>query len=127
MTKEDYIKTSLADTVQNLQLENDIGAVIVGFDEYFSYPKMIKAASYASNPSCHFIATNTDERFPVGTNIVLPGSGAIVRAIETCAERQAYVMGKPNPYIADYILNKYGIDPARTLMIGDRLKFFLIK
>lgn len=101
-------------------MEDDIGAVVVGFDEYFSYPKMIKAASYASNPSCHFIATNTDERFPVGINIVLPGSGAIVKAIETCAEREAYVLGKPNSFMADFIIDKYNVDPKRTLMIGDR-------
>lgn len=106
--------------MQNLQLDEDVGAVIVGFDEHISYPKMIKAASYANNPSCHFIATNTDERFPVGINIVLPGTGAIVKAIETCAEREAYVLGKPNSFIADFIIKNYGVNPQRTLMIGDR-------
>lgn len=103
-----------------MHLENDVGAVIVGFDEHISYPKMIKAASYASDPSCYFIATNTDERFPVGVNIVLPGSGSIVKAIETSAERKAYVLGKPHSYMADFIINKYNVDPKRTLMIGDR-------
>ncbi|KOX80102.1 Phosphoglycolate phosphatase [Melipona quadrifasciata] len=73
----------------------EIGAVIVGFDEHFSYPKMVKAASYLSEPNVHFIATNTDERFPVANNVVIPGTGSLVRCIESCAERKAIVMGKP--------------------------------
>ena len=51
-------------------------------------------------------------------NIV--GTGSIVRCIETCAERKALIMGKPEPYIADMIKREYNVDPKRTLMIGDR-------
>ena len=29
-------------------------------------------------------------------------------------------MGKPEPYIADFIKTQYNVDPKRTLMIGDR-------
>jgi len=54
-------------------LETGIGAVIAGFDDHFSYPKMLKAASYLKNPDCLFVATNSDERVPVGKNLVIPG------------------------------------------------------
>ncbi|CAL7944512.1 unnamed protein product [Xylocopa violacea] len=98
----------------------DVGAVIVGFDEHFNYPKMVKAASYLSDPNVHFIATNTDERFPVANNVVIPGTGSLVRCIESCAERKAVVMGKPERYIADVLMKRFRVNPDRTLMIGDR-------
>ncbi|XP_017760231.1 PREDICTED: glycerol-3-phosphate phosphatase-like, partial [Eufriesea mexicana] len=100
--------------------DDEVGAVIVGFDEHFSYPKMVKAASYLNDPNVYFIATNTDERFPVANNIVIPGTGSIVRCIESCAERKAVVMGKPEQYITDVLIKRFQVNPERTLMIGDR-------
>lgn len=112
--------TTLRDLVLSLKLEDNIGAVIVGFDEHFSYPKMLRAASHLGNPNCLFIATNTDERFPMSTNLVVPGTGSIVSAVETAAGRKAFCVGKPNSYISEMITKEYGVDPKRTLMIGDR-------
>lgn len=99
----------------------EITAVIVGFDEHFSYLKMVKAATYLNDANVHFIATNMDERFPDSSNdFVIPGTGSLVRCIETCAERKAIVMGKPDNYMAKILMERSNIDPQRTLMIGDR-------
>lgn len=116
----DPMQGSLGDFMsKHLRLEQNIGAVVVGFDEHFSFPKMTKAASYLSDPNCLFIATNTDERFPMPT-LVVPGSGSFVSAIQTCAERKPIVIGKPNPAICEQLVKNKTINPARTLMIGDR-------
>lgn len=116
----DVIKTNYQDILANdFKMDPEVGAVIVGFDEHFSFPKMIKAANYLNNPNCLFIATNTDERFPSKLGIV-PGTGSIVKAVETCAEREPIVMGKPNTSICESLLEANGIVPERTLMIGDR-------
>lgn len=117
----EVLNTDLGTWVRTkMTLESDIGAVLVGFDEHFSYPKMVKAASYLNDPNCLFIATNTDERLPITPTLVIPGTGSIVRCVETSAGRDAFVVGKPNSYIREAIVKKQGIDPSRTLMIGDR-------
>lgn len=101
------------------KLNDNVGAVIVGFDEFFSFKKMVRACSYLDRPGCIFIGTNTDERFPT-PDCVVPGTGALIKAVETAAERPAIIMGKPHSHARDILEKNFSIDPARTLMIGDR-------
>lgn len=115
----DVLQGTLAEAVQAFTPDPDVGAVIVGFDEHFSFVKMMKAASYLNNPEVIYIGTNTDERFPM-PGCVIPGTGSIVNAVTTCAEREPTVMGKPNKHICDILQQEYKVDPERTLMIGDR-------
>lgn len=117
----DYLKTSVPTFVENITLEPDVGAVIVGFDEHLSYPKLFKAASYLKDQNVLFVATNTDESFPVaGTSLVMPGTGSLVCAVKTCAGREPFVVGKPSSYICNVLTETNNIDPSKTLMIGDR-------
>ncbi|XP_044736875.1 uncharacterized protein LOC123298845 [Chrysoperla carnea] len=116
----DELKTTYPN-ILDIKLDKDIGAVIVGFDPYFSFMKMLRAASYLKDPDCLFIGTNSDERFPLeSTNIVIPGSGSLVMAIQTCSGRKPTIIGKPHEYVRKAIMEKYQVNPERTLMIGDR-------
>ncbi|CAL1688608.1 unnamed protein product [Lasius platythorax] len=118
--KKTYIIGSEAIARELEQKDPEVAAVIVGFDEHFSYPKMVKAATYLNDANVHFIGTNTDERFPVSSDVVIPGTGSLVRCIESCSERKAVIMGKPDKYMAKMLMERSNIDPQRTLMIGDR-------
>lgn len=117
----DYMQCSLPSFVEGVKLESDVGAVLVGFDEHLSYPKLFKAASYLNDRNVLFVATNTDERFPVpGTDLVKPGTGIMVKAVQTSAGRPPVLLGKPSSYLRDVLMETNKIDPPRTLMIGDR-------
>ncbi|KAL2724748.1 glycerol-3-phosphate phosphatase-like [Vespula maculifrons] len=116
----DVINPDISCSYTVFNKDPEVGAVIVGFDEHFSYPKMVKAVTYLNDPNVHFIGTNTDERFQLAQSIVIPGTGSLIRCIESCTERKALIMGKPEPYIANILKERYNVNPARTLMIGDR-------
>lgn len=56
----------------------DIGAVIVGFDEHFSYRKMVKAAGYLSDPNILFIGSNVDEGYANARQVITPGNSYMI-------------------------------------------------
>ncbi|GBM81454.1 Glycerol-3-phosphate phosphatase [Araneus ventricosus] len=108
--------------LSEVKLDPEVGAVIVGFDNYVSYPKLTKAASYLKDPSNLFLATNRDDQFPAERNIILPGAGTFVTAIEVASKRKATAVGKPEKFMLDCIkITHPDIDFSRCLMIGDRL------
>ncbi|XP_046808312.1 glycerol-3-phosphate phosphatase-like [Lucilia cuprina] len=117
--EEEVMKGSTADLRQNLKLDREVKAVIVGFDEFFGFPKLTKACCYLKDPECLFIAASTDNQGPTPT-IMLPGTGCLVKAIETCSNRLATIIGKPNAEFIKPLITKGCLKPATTLMVGDR-------
>ncbi|EPQ20627.1 Pyridoxal phosphate phosphatase [Myotis brandtii] len=53
---------------------------------------------------------------------LLAGTGSLAAAVETASGRQALVVGKPSPYMFECITEHFSLDPARMLMVGDRLE-----
>uniref|UniRef100_A0A8B9I4Z4 Glycerol-3-phosphate phosphatase n=1 Tax=Anser brachyrhynchus TaxID=132585 RepID=A0A8B9I4Z4_9AVES len=103
-------------------LDPAVRAVLVGFDEHFSYAKLCQALRYLlRGPDCLLVATNRDHRLPLEGGAAIPGTGCLVKAVETAAEREAFIVGKPNRYMFDCVASEFDIDPARTIMVGDRL------
>lgn len=49
------------------------------------------------------------------------GTGCLLKAVETGAQRQAQTVGKPNHFMFDCVANQFGLDRARCLMVGDRM------
>lgn len=52
----------------------------------------------------------------------LLGTGSLTAAVETASGRKATVIGKPNTYMFECIVERFGVDPSRMLMVGDRLE-----
>ncbi len=91
-------------------------AVVVGMDWALSYQRL-SGAVRAAHLGARLIATNSDPTFPTEDGF-MPGSGAIVAAVETASGMTAEVAGKPHtPILA--LLRARGIEEA--WVIGDRV------
>lgn len=71
--EEPYATTGGYNDYLSYQLDPDVNAVVVGFDPYINYPKVVKAASYLQRPDCIYLGTNLDSFFPSDTDIRIPG------------------------------------------------------
>ncbi|KAF8384440.1 pgph-1 [Pristionchus pacificus] len=99
----------------------EVGAVVVGYEKHFDYHKLMKAANYLQEPDCLFVATNEDETCPgPNPNIITPDAGPLVAAVRVASGRDPITVGKPNSPAFQYICRRWKIDPARTMMVGDR-------
>ncbi|KAK7122807.1 hypothetical protein R3I94_019801 [Phoxinus phoxinus] len=105
----------------NVPLDKEVQAVLVGFDEHFSYMKLNRALQYLCNPDCQFVGTNTDTRLPLEGGKAVPGTGCLLKAVETAAQRQAQVVGKPSSFMFECVASQFDLDPQKCLMVGDRL------
>ncbi|XP_067859094.1 glycerol-3-phosphate phosphatase [Heptranchias perlo] len=101
-------------------LDPNVGAVLIGFDEHFTYLKLCRAARYLQDPACIFVATNTDTLLPLEGGGI-PGTGCLVKAVEAASKRTAHVIGKPSAFMFECVVKEHGVDPSRTVMVGDRL------
>uniref|UniRef100_H3D5U3 Glycerol-3-phosphate phosphatase n=2 Tax=Tetraodon nigroviridis TaxID=99883 RepID=H3D5U3_TETNG len=105
----------------NVALDPEVKAVVVGFDEHFSYMKLNRALQYLSQRGSLFVGTNRDTRLPLEEGRAVPGTGCLLQAVETAAQRQAHTVGKPSHYMFDCVASQFPVEPGRCLMVGDRL------
>ena len=75
--QKEEIKGSIYNSVAEgkLDLDSDVGAVVIGFDRDFNYDKIVIATCYLNNPDCLLLTTNMDEKCMVaGSPYHLPGN-----------------------------------------------------
>ncbi len=95
-------------------------AVVAGMDRQVTYEKL-RRATLLIRSGVPFIGTNPDKTFPTPEGLV-PGAGAILAAIEAATSTQPIIVGKPSPEMYQVALERMGVSPASTLVVGDRLE-----
>lgn len=108
------------------ELDDDVGAVVVGLTFNINYLKLSITMQYLlkNNKSIPFIATNIDSTFPMKGKLLI-GAGSIIESVIYASGRQPdAICGKPNQSMMNSIkADNPGLssNPSRGLMIGDRL------
>ncbi|RQG91721.1 HAD-IIA family hydrolase [Natrarchaeobius halalkaliphilus] len=94
--------------------------VLGSFDRAFSY-EGLSAALDALENGVPFYGTDPDATIPVDGGTI-PGSGAILAAMEAVAGREPdAILGKPSSIAASAAKRRLEIDAEDTLVVGDRL------
>lgn len=93
---------------------------IVGICRTFTYALLDSALQQIRGGS-RFLATNADVTYPMEGGRVQPGAGSLVAAVRACTNAQPQILGKPNPYLVEWILRDAGLAPSDALVVGDRI------
>ena len=104
------------------ELDPEVDAVVCGWDPTFSWTKLAAASAYIQS-GLPLVATNPDTANRVAGRL-MPENGSQVAAIVAAAgvsEDSVIVVGKPSPLLVETVVRKWQLDPARTIMVGDRL------
>lgn len=117
---EGGLKASLVDAGIELT-DHQPDAVISGICRDFCYQDMNRALQ-AFIHGALYIATNRDATYPVENDGLIPGSGAIVASLELLYGSAPVVIGKPEPYLIEAILQDFGVSANETLVVGDRFE-----
>lgn len=94
--------------------------VVTAFDTTLNYDKMCKVCDFVRS-GLPYIATHPDFNCPTETGFI-PDIGAIHEFIKASAFRYPdCIIGKPNSYIVDYLVDRVGAEREAIAMVGDRL------
>jgi 4-nitrophenyl phosphatase len=92
-------------------------AVVVGLDPELSWERLAVATS-SIRAGARFLATNRDPIYPTERGL-MPGSGAVVAAVEAASGVTPLSIGKPAPLLLEEAARVAGTDPSDAVMIGD--------
>lgn len=101
----------------------EIDIVVASYDRGFDYRKLqIAFDAIWYHDRAILVATNPDRYCPFPGGRGEPDCAAIVAAIEACTGTTCVqTVGKPDPSMLSEALRGLDVDPARCVMVGDRL------
>ena len=116
---EEGVRYALAEQNFFSAVDNAL-AVIVSLDRELTYEKLLRATLLIRS-GVPFIVTNPDSTLPIPGGFA-PGAGSIASAIQTATDQNPVVIGKPQPEMYRMALDRMGVSPDETIVVGDRLE-----
>jgi 4-nitrophenyl phosphatase len=99
--------------------DEDVAVVAASIDWGVTYEK-IKRAAVLIRKGAAFVATNLDPTRPTEEGLV-PGTGALMAAIEVGSGVKPIAIGKPEPTMFEMAMAQMGATSETTATLGDRL------
>jgi 4-nitrophenyl phosphatase len=99
--------------------DEDAAVVVASMDPDVTYEKLTRATLLIRG-GAQFVATNLDPTRPTHEGLV-PGTGALIAALETASGIKPRAIGKPEPTMFELAMREMGAGPETTATIGDRL------
>ncbi|TMT86044.1 HAD-IIA family hydrolase [Haloterrigena sp. H1] len=115
------LEAILEDAAVELTSDPDAAEVVLGsFDRGFSFETLWDSLR-ALEGGVPFYGTDPDATIPIDEGEI-PGTGAILAAMETVAGREPdAILGKPSSVAATAAMDRLDAAPSNTLVVGDRL------
>lgn len=121
---EDFEEHSNDSTIILEKIYNDkeIGAVVVAFDESFSFKKLTLSTLLLERPETMFIVTNLEPYLTVDGK-KYPGVSPLIASISrVCGRKPDVITCRPNPIMFHMLKEAFSnTDPSKTIMVGDSL------
>ncbi len=115
--EEDFIEAGLR-IINNK--EEMVDYLVVAFDTTLNYKKIWDAHDLILR-GVSYLATNPDYVCPLCQGKTMPDCGAIINLLKTSTGKEPLVIGKPNTFMVDYIVDKHNLNYNEMAIIGDRL------
>jgi NagD protein len=117
------LTTALHDVGYTLT-ESSPDYVVLGETRFYSFEAITRAIRFI-DAGARFIATNPDVVGPSSEG-ALPATGAVAALITKATGVEPYFIGKPNPIMMRYALNRMDAHSETTAMVGDSMNTDII-
>ncbi len=99
---------------------NSVDCVVMGFDTELTFKKLEDVCKILLSKDVPYIATNPDFVCPTEFGSV-PDCGSVCEMIYNATGKRPVVIGKPSALMPSLAMEKYGVLPNETAVIGDRI------
>ena len=100
---------------------NAVDCIVMGYDTELTYQKLWDVSYLLlTRKDIPYIATNPDLVCPTEFGSV-PDCGSFCIGIKNATGRDPVVIGKPTPLMPQLAMDKWGVAPENTAVIGDRI------
>ena len=104
------------------RLEDDIDCLLMGNDNELTFQKLEDACILLGR-DITYLATNPDWVCPTAFGYV-PDCGSVCEMLYRATGKRPYFIGKPEPAMAQLAMQKWGVKPQDTVMVGDRHRHY---